>query len=512
MTTKTKSNENILELEVSKTDWRSIYVANIVAFLSSIQMGAAVSTIWPFMKLLHPSVTENTFGLMRGSAALANIITSGLAGYFSNRISNTKPSMILGKIVGVIGSTLYLFIEVYSSAAIVLFFIFDILHGIAGGMMSVFRTHIAMNSLESERAKAFGLTMLASAVGFMIGPVFQIIFTRFGYPGWSLFFGLHWNLYTAPIFLSFITSIVGIILLIFFFNGKMHVKEKNEEESSSIQNFQMINTEEEVHYDRVAMVVIIFMKVIVDLNMIGLTISGPYTMTIFAWTSQQSVLYHAMMMTATGCCSLVFAVSYVFFKLGTRISERTCLIVAFGCFLFFYLMTYPWFFIDETIPYEHIPGDEVYYSQAIAKEAKTIYVAANESKELVGCSVAYSWCQETPRVNVFVYNICAVLAIGIGFPLSQINLDILYSKILGPIKQGVHQAVFFASGQVLNVLGPVIVTRVYTSTGPRWIWFVEILASMFCLFIFVIFYSRLIPYSKRVQKKSHLRELPSYFR
>ena len=48
---------------VHKTDWRSIYIANIIALLSAIQMGSIIPTIWPYLKLV--SIFQSRFPLQK---------------------------------------------------------------------------------------------------------------------------------------------------------------------------------------------------------------------------------------------------------------------------------------------------------------------------------------------------------------------------------------------------------------------------------------------------------------
>lgn len=62
------------------------------------------------------------------------------------------------------------------------------------------------------------------------------------------------------------------------------------------------------------------------------------------------------------------------------------------------------------------------------------------------------------QVNVWVYNIAQVLCVGMAMPLWMINLDSLYSKILGPIKQGTWQGIFLVAGDILNVAGPLVMS------------------------------------------------------
>uniref|UniRef100_A0AC34PWJ2 Uncharacterized protein n=1 Tax=Panagrolaimus sp. JU765 TaxID=591449 RepID=A0AC34PWJ2_9BILA len=248
-----------------------------------------MSTQWPYLKLLHPSITESTYGLMNGIAALGNIGASLLAGWASNKLSNTKQALLLGKILALFSAICYMFIEVWVSLVIVLFFLFNIIEMTALGFCSVYRTHIAMNSQDSERSKAFGITSFAGSIAFVIGPLLQMFFTLFGYPGIHLMYGIHWNLYTAPNFLAFCMSIVGIILIIFWFDGRMHVKKRTSGESTptvveteislsdlmesesdkSDSTVNLAKKPDNFNYDIIAVIVMIIMKIGSELNMEG---------------------------------------------------------------------------------------------------------------------------------------------------------------------------------------------------------------------------------------------------
>lgn len=63
-----------------------------------------------------------------------------------------------------------MFIEIWVSLVIILFFIFNIVEMTALGFCSVYRTHISMNTKDSERSKAFGMASFAGTIAFVIGP------------------------------------------------------------------------------------------------------------------------------------------------------------------------------------------------------------------------------------------------------------------------------------------------------------------------------------------------------
>uniref|UniRef100_A0AC34F8H3 Major facilitator superfamily (MFS) profile domain-containing protein n=1 Tax=Panagrolaimus sp. ES5 TaxID=591445 RepID=A0AC34F8H3_9BILA len=139
-------------------------------FLASIQSYTVNPTLWPYIKFLNPSITETANGAFQGASALGNAIASTVAGLLVNKYSTTKPQMIAAKVLTIFAAFFYFGIELNFKAAVVLLIIFQALCGIAGGFGSVYRTHMSMATAESERAKAFGLAMFASAIGSIVGP------------------------------------------------------------------------------------------------------------------------------------------------------------------------------------------------------------------------------------------------------------------------------------------------------------------------------------------------------
>ena len=73
-----------------KTDWRSIWIANIVAFIGSIQSSSLVPSVWAYLKKVDIRTTETVYGFARSLFALSQITFAIASGYFSNRIGNIK--------------------------------------------------------------------------------------------------------------------------------------------------------------------------------------------------------------------------------------------------------------------------------------------------------------------------------------------------------------------------------------------------------------------------------------
>ena len=48
---------------------------------------------------------------------------------------------------------------------------------------------------------------------------------------------------------------------------------------------------------------------------------------------------------------------------NSRIPERIALLIGLGLFILFYIATFPWWFINETIPYAHEKNATAFYSR-----------------------------------------------------------------------------------------------------------------------------------------------------
>ena len=70
-------------------------------------------------------------------------------------------------------------------------------------------------------------------------------------------------------------------------------------------------------------------------------------------------------------------------------------------------------------------------------------------------------------INIFIYLGAMILVQGIAMPLSMLNLDVLYSRLLGQIKQGTMQGLFVAIGDCLNLGGPILMTSISILILPQ---------------------------------------------
>jgi MFS family permease len=81
--------------EQKKTEWCSIYLAALFTFMASIQYTLFITSLWPFMQILDPTVTVGFFGAVIAMYSLSQIVASPLMGIWTNRIGIFRPPLFV---------------------------------------------------------------------------------------------------------------------------------------------------------------------------------------------------------------------------------------------------------------------------------------------------------------------------------------------------------------------------------------------------------------------------------
>ncbi|KAI1712372.1 major facilitator superfamily domain-containing protein [Ditylenchus destructor] len=422
--------------------------------------------------------------------------------------------------MAILSCLLYIFVEIVEGGRRWVFFAFELFLGISSGSAKMYKTHVAMASTEIDRTKAVGLCSLAPGIGLMAGPLIQLCFSKMSYPGVPLLFGAHINIFTAPSYLIITICIIGVILLLCCFDGRMRIAGKSlQDQKDTMTHPQNVSSLENVSYisdttddgrilscfaqlkeydlDSVAVYVCMYTKAVVTLCTQGFfAFGGSYTMIAFQWTSEEAVIYLSIIISLLGFSMIVWNSLYVFFNFGNRFSERKAIVFSLSLLLAVYLCTYPWPFLSDTIAYQSVDAESI--------DFKNMSMSVSASQDLLrGCPRSFEWCATTKRIYMPFFMVSYILAFGAAYPISLLNLDTLYSKILGPIKQGTMQGMFIACGEGLNIALPVTLSTVYTFYGPKPIWHFNMAAVVFGIFLWIFFYARMISKSRRLQNGIH---------
>uniref|UniRef100_A0A1I8B5R0 MFS domain-containing protein n=1 Tax=Meloidogyne hapla TaxID=6305 RepID=A0A1I8B5R0_MELHA len=328
-----------------------------------------------------------------------------------------------------------------------------------------------MASTEEDRDKAIALTALLPAVGLLAGFLINAGTSYMKYPGIEIpLIKIHLNLFTAPMIFSMFIFLFALYLLIYHFDGKWHIYEKmqkinkNKLNNNNIKNDEKIkngnkiengvqcwvpnklnkfkqNNKKDIHaesnfsFDWIAVLVCCYTQLVMSMAMLNLlTISPPYQQLAFQWDASQLQFYGGLTGAAVAFQLILWPSAYMIFGLNKLISERQSVMLGLTVLIGGYLLTYSWPFLAETFPYAI---NSTPYSFLNNKTEIVEKISNCGSESHPGCPSHYDWCGTTTKPNMQLYITSLVLSTGMAIPIIRMNLDILYSKILGNIKQAI---------------------------------------------------------------------------
>lgn len=118
--------------------------------------------------------------------------------------------------------------------------------------------------------------------------------------------------------------------------------------------------------------------------------------------------------------------------------------------------------------------------------------------EPVGCPDNYKWCRYTPVITLAQFLIGTFL-ICIGYPTCNVMSYAIYSKLLGPKPQGVWMGLLTASGSLARTLGPIFVSQIYNSYGPRVTFIAVSILVLLTIGLLGLVFRKLVPFSFSTQ-------------
>ncbi|KAK0427109.1 hypothetical protein QR680_010064 [Steinernema hermaphroditum] len=452
-----------------KTDWRSLYIASFISFCAAVQYGLYFSSLWPYLKIIDPDITEQFFGVIIAAYSMAACFSSPLFGYWSNRAKRVSVPMKAGIISMFTGNVIYLSCELLPSHRRYALCVARFLVGVGSANIPLLRAYASTSCHPKDRPRATAFVTGGIAIGIMIGPAIQACFTSISYPGLIIFRNFSISMYTASAYGACFMNALSFVCLQFFFVEKYSGIHK--------ENAQQTKDERTVpKFDRLAAFICNFTRFTQQFTFTNVEILGaPYAMTVFAFTKYDTVQYGSLAQSGMGIMGVSFFVLFIAFKLNKYVKYRIGNITAFGLMLLFHLATYPWPFLQTKI------------------ETYTDNDFLNTTEEIVGCNTDhFGWCTTTPRVNPWVYYISFMVFVGVGYPLIDLCLHTVYGRVLGPRRQGTMQGILQVSSAVARIIGPLSISVLYRTLGPKVIWLVEIGVIVVTILLWVIFYKRLV--------------------
>lgn len=434
------------------------------------------SSLWPYLLQLDPNSTESFFGWITAVYSLAQAVMCVVFGYWQNRIHQSRIPILGGLVLMILGNLVYLTCSMTPFSPKWVMFVSRCITGLGAGMITVIRTYAVNASTVNDRSRSISLNSGSFALGIVIGPAIQIIFSPIGYPGFKLFGGLSLDMYTAPAFMGILVNVFCAFLVIFFF------KECN------IGLNKQVTTENDDHvrffalpqYDRCAIMICILtrfaqMFVITNLETLG----APISLNIFGWNKQETVQYNSVMQGGFGFVSFLIYAFSVYYDVGKMINHRIGTCVGMLALVAFHLLTFPWWGLPGSIPY--------------MQETITINGTTIANPDPVGCRPSFEWCATTPPTNPVLFVVAYIIIVGPAFSIINVSMNTVFSTLLGPRSQGTMQGVLLLSGSVARMCGPIFVANLFTMYGPRPAWGMEIAFAGFCALSWMVYYKRMVP-------------------
>nr|KAF6401763.1 major facilitator superfamily domain containing 8 [Rousettus aegyptiacus] len=417
-------------------------------FLSSLGFSIVTLSIWPYLQKVDPTADARFLGWVIASFSLGQMVISPIFGLWSNHRPRKEP-LTVSIFILVVASCLYAYVHLPASHNKYYMLVARGLAGVGAGNVAVVRSYVGGATSLQERTSSMANISAFQALGFILGP-------------------------------------------------EHHVDDSGRQCKNI--NFEEASTEEvqvpQGNIDHCAVVTtnVLFFVVMVTFAIFE-TIGTPLTMDMYAWTREQAVLYNGIILAVFGVeAVIVFIVVKV---LSEKIGERALLLgglilVWVGLFILL-----PWGNQFPKIQWEDLHNNSI-PNTTFGDIIITLWRSPREDHgdEPTGCPAEQAWCLYTPMIHLAQFLTSAVL-IGIGYPFCHVISYALYSKILGPKPQGVYMGWLTSSGSAARILGPVFISQVYTSWGPRWAFSLLCGAVMLTIILLGVVYKRLIAFSVR---------------
>ncbi|PIC28015.1 hypothetical protein B9Z55_020071 [Caenorhabditis nigoni] len=455
-------NGVILEKEVlmkdakddRRTNWRLITIAGIVSCLNAVENSVVGIGEWPYMKEIDEDATAQFFGFATSASKCGHAVFALIFSIWSYKTQSVRIPLLASRFIAIIACMIYLSIEyVETDKRYVLMSVYVLL-GIANSGGTVLRGYITLCSSNEDRPRAFATLGLSFIFSIIVGPTIQLIFTEFPYPGYEILPGIRFHLYSAPIWISFILTILTVFVIYVFMEDITREKSKKLRQSDSQASFSMEKLRtayqkmKKSNLDWKLIGVCFFVKVAVTFSHATLsTIGSILYMVQFGWDGKTTVQVGSITMVIFGIMSSTVLLLYIFCHLGKIIPQHKMFLFCTIAFGLVYIITYPY-------------------------EFSSTPVARYNETTRAGCDPReYSWCFTALAVNPIWYLTITILVAGPAIPTMSTSLDTVYSRILGNIDQSIAHGAMTVVDDVLYMITPIFTTTLFTlyGVGPLWI-------------------------------------------
>lgn len=451
-----------------ETPWGSVWLSFLIQTLNGIQFSIYITSMWPYLTTLEPSVSLSFFGWIMSIYSIGQMFSSWMFGWWNQKTMSTKAPAACGLAFTAIGNIIYGVLPLIPSYQAWYMLTARLLAGFGSGTLSVIRSYCAMASVPKDRTRVMSLAAASFVLGLSLGPSIQSIFIPIGKDGFSL--GLiKLNMYTAPAFLMVFVSLLSIVLLTICFVENYSGIVSNGKNSDP---FVVIPK-----FDRIAALVCIYLYFLLQLAGTSLEImSTPLTISLYNWTNEKALFYNGTLQTIACSIDIIVYLLISFSRLG-NVDKRTMLIISLSCFIIYQMFTLPWPFYDGPLDYIKMAPNSTLEDTAYSG----------------GCYRRYEWCAHTKRVPLAIYAFGYTIVLSIAFPFLAAPVGILFSEILGPRKQGVMQGINEIGGCIARCITPILQSMLFESSGYLFPVVMNLTMLTVGLILLAMFYTRITP-------------------
>ncbi|CAD5229694.1 unnamed protein product [Bursaphelenchus okinawaensis] len=458
--------------QADETPWPSIYVMSALAMCQAIQFSLYFTPMWPYLNYLDKEATVLFFGLTVSAYSFGHLVSAPFFDKWRQDSKALRPILLVCLVLMFIGHALYFMAGAFKEDAKWAILVSRAVVGTGESSLTIFQSYAASSSLPKDRPKAIAISTTSLAFGAFVGPALQLIFWFLAEDGIAITENVRLNMYTGAPLLCCLINIVGIFLVLFVFEecyvDRMHSEMLKENEFIALP------------YDRWACVVCLFTRFAQLFAFTNLeTVGTVFLMVMFAFNRVQSVFTMLVAQLLMGLLTFTIHNMYTFFDIEKWINLRQICLSAVSGLLLFYLATYTWPFF---------PGKISFYSS----NASLHTFMGNTTQ--AGCDTdVYGWCEIVTPINFWLYIICFAVLFGVCMPNMNLALGTLFLRILGNTNDAQPQSWFLLSGSAGRIVGPILLSRLYTMFGPQMAWLLEMIVLIVALILWFVFYTRMIP-------------------
>ncbi|CAI2357435.1 unnamed protein product [Caenorhabditis sp. 36 PRJEB53466] len=474
----TEQTEPMLPTASETTAWRSIYIGGSCAFIQATQFAIFFASMWPYILTLKPDVKQSSFGIVVALYSFSQCICSPVFGYWSNRIGQVRLPLIVGFIIMACGNLTYLSLQYWSDHHLYVMMAARLIAGAGTGNMSLLRAYASTASTSKDRSRAIACVSGGIAIGSMIGPGLQLLFSPLGAEGFTIC-GLTISIYTSPALFCLFLNGLGLLIVQFAFEEKYIIAmEKNVEKGNENDEKKGKVSSKLANPDIIALLVCVFTRFSqIFLNTTIESIGSAYTMMMFSFEKEEAVTANAGIHTVSGAIAASMYICFIFTGVRKYIKNRVFTVISLVIPLIWMFGTYPYSFYSDNVK-----------------------LMVNGSH--ADCDIEkYAWCADLPTIPAWIYFGGFVLVFGVSFSFMNITVTTLFSKVVGPRPQGTYQGVYQMAGSFGRMIAPLLMSTTYTMFGPTLPWQILIVNFIVIIAAWLILRERMVPFEKYEAKR-----------